>query len=63
MVLFLPFRAKNTPKQSLQVVYRDHCFGKLSNTYHFFRILLMPRNQNVCLNWEQKDPPRLEVNP
>ena len=59
MVLFLSFRAKNTPKQSLQVVYRDHCFGKLSKTFHFFRILLILKNQKACPTWDKKDPPRL----
>ena len=52
MVLFSPFRAKITSMQSLRVVKRVHCFRKLSNTIHFYRILLIVQNQKVCSTWE-----------
>lgn len=41
MVLFSPFRAKNTPEQPSRLVNQDHSFGKLSNVVHFYLILLM----------------------
>lgn len=56
MVLFSPFRAKNTPMQSLQVAKRDHYFGTLCNAFDFCLILFTTQNQKSVLHLGKERP-------